>query len=271
MDIGTAKPSPQEMRGVPHHMLDIASPDENFSVADFTAMARPIIAKIYARGRLPIVAGGTGLYVDSLVYNIAFSAGAPRDDGLRARLREKNEKEGGQALLAELAALDPECAAGLHPNNTGRIIRAIEVCTLTGVTMTETQRRSRERQPLYRCCRIGLGFADRAKLYSRIDRRVDSMLAAGLESEAKGLLSRFGGRGLTSMQAIGYKEFGPYFAGEVTLEETAELIKRETRRYAKRQLTWFRKNTDTVWLEASDRYEIICEHMFAVIDKSGLL
>lgn len=271
MDIGTAKPSLSEMRGVRHHMIDVVGPDENFSVADYVGSAREAIEDINARGKPAIVAGGTGLYVDSLISNTHFSPEEESDPRLRAELREKAGRKGGQALLGELAQFDPECAARLHPRDLGRIIRAIEVYRLTGVTMTESQRRSRLAPKLYDCCRIGLRFADRQVLYERINRRVDEMFAAGLEYEAKGLLDRYGARSLTSMQAIGYKELARYFEGEISLEEASETIKRGTRRYAKRQMTWFGREASTNWIEADDEYANICKQAFSFIDNSGLL
>jgi tRNA dimethylallyltransferase len=271
MNIGTAKPSRAEMRGVRHHMIDVVGPDENFSVADYVKMAREAIEDINSRGKLAIVAGGTGLYVDSLVTNTRFSQDAASDPALRAEKRRKAELEGGQSLLDELAAYDPDSAARLHPRDVGRIIRAIEVYELTGVTMTETLRRSRLAPGLYDCRRIGLRFADRQALYDRINRRVDEMFSAGLEAEARGLLEEYGEKTLTSMQAIGYKELAKYFDGGITLAEAEETIKQGTRRYAKRQMTWFGRDEATCWIEAGDEYSNICKHAFSFIDNSGLL
>ena len=170
-----------------------------------------------------------------------------RDPGLRSELQQRAAEQGGEALLAELAQFDPETAVRLHPNNLGRIIRAIEIYRKTGVTMSEQQRRSREKGSPYRLCMLGVTFADRQKLYDRIDRRVDEMMAAGLEKEARRVLAMPGGA--TALQAIGYKELAPFLRGECSREQAVENLKRETRRYAKRQLTWFRRDERVFWLE----------------------
>ena len=260
MDIGTAKPTPEEMRGVPHHMIDVADPWESFSVAGYVQMARNAVADIHARGKLPVVAGGTGLYVDSLLNNIRFGEEAPRDDALREELQEQARRDGGEALLEMLRAFDPGTAARLHPHNLGRIIRAIEVYRVSGVTMTEQQRRSRLEPSPYRAVRIGLGFPDRSALYERINRRVDAMVAAGLADEVRSLLATPGVRGSTAMQAIGYKEIARAVDGETTLRQAEEAVKLGTRRYAKRQMTWFGRDRSVIWLDAQGtKDENICK------------
>lgn len=244
MSIGTAKPTVDEMRGVPHHLIDFVDPQASFSVADYVKLAAQCVADIHARGKLPILAGGTGLYVRSFLQNLQFTE-EDRNDALRASLKKRAEEEGTQALMDELRRIDPESAARLHPNNLGRVIRALEIYYTTGSTMTQQIERSRTEPSPYHVCMIGLDFLDRENLYARINARVDKMMADGLEEEARQVL---GQRASTARQAIGYKEWAPYFQGEISREEVAENIKRETRRYAKRQLTWFRREENIHWL-----------------------
>ena len=250
MNIGTAKATPEEMKGVPHHLLDFLDPAESFSVADYVAKAGECIREIAGRGKLPVLVGGTGLYISSLVDNLTFSP-MPQSPELRETLRKKALEQGNDALLEELREFDPEAAEKLHANNVGRVIRAIEVYRLTGVTMSETVRNSHAAPSPYRLCMIALTASDRQFLYDRIDRRVDLMIEDGLLEEAKAL------RGLplsdTALQAIGYKELNPYLDGTATLEACLDKLKMETRRYAKRQLTWFRRDERFHWLE-TDRY-----------------
>lgn len=246
MDIGTAKPTWEEMGGIPHHLIGVLDPGETFSVADYAAMARPLILEIGARGKLPILTGGTGLYLDAIVQHIQFSP-MPSDEELRRELRELARREGTGALFAILRDCDPQTAAALHQNNLGRVIRAIEVYRLTGVPISEHNRRSRAVPPPYRVCYLGLTCRDRQNLYRRIDRRVDRMLETGLVEEARELFR--GTVSLTAAQAIGYKELRSYLAGEESLPQAAERIKKESRNYAKRQLTWFRREKSIRWLE----------------------
>ncbi|MCI9508157.1 MAG: tRNA (adenosine(37)-N6)-dimethylallyltransferase MiaA [Angelakisella sp.] len=246
MDIGTAKPAKEEMAGIPHHLIDVLDPWETFSVADYAAMARPLILEIGGRGKLPILTGGTGLYLDAIVKHIQFSP-MPSDEGLRRELRELAQREGTGALFAILRDCDPEIAATLHENNLGRVIRAIEVYRLTGIPISEHNRRSRAVPPPYRVCFLGLTCQDRQKLYQRINLRVDRMLEAGLVEEARRLFS--GVVSPTAAQAIGYKELRDYLEGRESLTEAAERIKKESRNYAKRQLTWFRREESIRWLE----------------------
>jgi tRNA dimethylallyltransferase len=248
MDIGTAKPDAGEMQGVPHHLLDVADPGERFSVADYVRLAAASIREIRARGRLPIVAGGTGLYIASLLDNLTFDE-TGEDPALRARLRAEAREKGGQALLDRLAAFDPACAAKLHPNNLNRIIRAIEVYETSGVTMTRLQADSRRSPSPYDPCVLGLFYSDRSALYERIDRRVDAMLADGLADEVRRLQAAFGP---TAMQAIGYKEIAAALRGETSMEEAAELVRRGTRHYAKRQMTWFKRDERVRWIDCWD-------------------
>lgn len=249
MDIATAKPSEEERQGIPHHLMDCLGCGEAFSVADFVTEARKLAAEIRLRGHLPIVVGGTGLYISSLADNISFTDIAS-DDSLRSHLLNRLREEGGQALLEELRSFDPEMAAVLHPNNGNRIVRAIEVYRLTGITMSEHQRRSRLHPSPYRLCMLGLTCRDRENLYHRINRRVDSMMKQGLLEEAREILAL--GPLKTSYQAIGYKELVPYFQGACTLEQAVDKIKQESRRYAKRQLTWFRRDSRIHWIEVDE-------------------
>ena len=247
MDIGTAKPTAEEMDGVPHHMIDVADPEEDFSVARYVEMASACVDDILARGKLPIVAGGTGLYVDSLLSGRTFAAFSP-DSSLRKELEEELAERGGEAMLEELSRVDPEAAARLHPNDHKRIVRALEVYRSTGKTISEHNRETRALPPRYEALTIGLNFQDRADLWARIDARVDQMAADGLEREVRELLSSGLSPRCTAMQAIGYKEFVAAVEGDMTWREAEELVKLRSRQYAKRQLTWFRRNPEVHWL-----------------------
>lgn len=266
MQIGTAKPTLQEMRGVPHHLIDFLEPSRPFSVANYLELASSCIAEVFARGRLPVIAGGTGLYVRSLLHNIQFTEN-DKDEALRAGLAQKAEREGVQILLEELRGFDPESAARIHPNNVGRVIRAIEIYRTTGITMTEQIERSRQIPSLYHACVIGLDYKNRQTLYDRINLRVDQMMGSGLLQEAREVLSRPDSQ--TALQAIGYKELAPYFRGEGSLEGAVERIKQETRRYAKRQLTWFRRDAEVRWIFADeyDGFDEIAQEAVHMIEK----
>ena len=251
MDIGTAKPNAEEMRGVPHHMIDVIDPAESFSVGRYVEMAAPILEDIRRRGKAVILCGGTGLYADSLLLGRDF-APMPRT-GRREELEALADRAGIEAVIERLRAVDPEAAARLHPSDRKRIIRAMEVYLETGQTITDHDRASKAQPPKYRALWLGLTFADRAALYDRINRRVDQMVESGLLEEARRFLESPEEKA-TAMQAIGYKELAPYFADEISLEEAVESIRRETRRYAKRQLTWFRRDPEIHWIEV-DRFE----------------
>ncbi len=255
MDIGSAKPTAEERKEAVHHMVDFLDPRERFSVAQYVEAAGKVIKDIASRGKTVIAVGGTGLYMDSLLDGISFSE-TSRDDGLREELKRYADENGNECLLEMLREIDAESAERLHPNNVGRVIRAIEIYRLTGVTMSEHIRRSKESGSEYDVLRIGLDFKDREKLYSRIDARVDEMIEKGLLSEARTL--REAGMSATASQAIGYKELYAYMDGEKSFEECVEDIKRETRRYAKRQLTWYRRNKAVKWLYY-DEYESVQE------------
>lgn len=247
MDIGTAKPTEEEMQGIPHHMIDVAEPEEDFSVSRYCEMAAPIVDDIVARGKTAIIAGGTGLYMDSLIRGNAF---APfPSTGVRERLETQADSEGMEFMLNWLRSIDPEAAARLHLSDRKRIIRALEVYLETGQTITEHNRKTQQIPPKYTPLWLGLDFADRAELYRRIDRRVDMMLEMGLISEIQGLLASGIPPRCTAMQAIGYKEFVNALNGEETIAQAAEEVKKSSRHYAKRQLTWFRRNPKLHWLK----------------------
>lgn len=247
--IATAVPTEEEMRGIPHHLLSFADTSEKFSVAEYCRLAKEHIAEISAKGKLAVLCGGTGLYFNSLADGIEF-ADIESDEAVRQKLAERAAEEGGAVLLAELAAVDPETAARLAPADHKRIIRALEVYMQSGVTMSEHIRRSRVKPAEYNLCAIGLGFNDRQRLYDRINRRVDAMLECGLVDETKRFFEME--RGKTAVQAIGYKEMKPYLDGECSLEEAADNLKQATRRYAKRQLSWFRRDDRINWLNVDE-------------------
>jgi len=244
MNIGTAKPTIEEMDGIIHHMIDVAEPDEDFSVSKYCDMAAPIVDDIIARGKTAIIAGGTGLYMDSLIKGNDF-APVPAT-GVREQLEAKAAEVGFEAMLQELRSVDPESADRLK--DTRRVIRALEVYYETGITMTEHNRRTQEIPPRYNPLWIGLDFAERSELYRRIDLRVGIMLEMGLIQEIKDLLSSGIPEKCTAMQAIGYKEFVSALKGECTVEEAADQVRMFSRRYAKRQLTWLRRNQNIHWL-----------------------
>lgn len=243
MPIATAVATKEEQDGVVHHLVEFLDADQTFSVADFVERAKVLIDEITARGRVPIVAGGTGLFVDSLVKNISFS-----EVGSNAEIRNELAEKSNEELYERLLKLDPNAAEDIHPNNRKRVIRALELC-MSGTSKTEQNENSMLIDSPYDALYIGIGYKDRQKLYDRINKRVDLMLEAGLENEARQMLGK---QGLTARQAIGHKELQPYIDGKITLDEATENLKRETRRYAKRQLTWFRRNENINWLYADE-------------------
>ena len=246
MNIGTAKPSKEEMDGIIHHMIDVAEPDEDFSVSKYCDMAAPIVDDITARGKTAIIAGGTGLYMDSLIKGNDF---APfPSTGIREKLEARADREGMEAMLELLQSIDPDSAARVHLSDRKRIIRALEVYYETGETITAHNIRTQAVPPRYNPLWLGLDFADRAELYRRIDLRVDIMLQQGLVAEIRELLASGIPEKATSMQAIGYKEFVAALDGQCTIEEAAEEVRKSSRHYAKRQLTWFRRNKNIHWL-----------------------
>lgn len=248
MDIGTAKVTKAEMQNIPHHMIDIADPSEDYSVSRYIEEADAAVRGILSRGRLPIVAGGTNLYIDSLIAGLDFAEKA-EDAALRESLNKQYDDIGGEAMLEHLRGFDPERAAKLHPADKRRIVRAVEIYILTGETITRHDEETKKRPKRYDAVKIALTFADRAVLYDRINARVDKMVSDGLFDEVKGLLDSGLSPACTSMQAIGYKEPAAYFRGEMSKDAAIELIKLSSRRYAKRQLTWLRRDTTVLWHE----------------------
>ncbi len=251
MDIGTAKPTAAEMHGVPHHMLGVAPPDEPCSAALYRERATEAIEAVNARGNVPVVCGGTGLYIDALTRPMGFFARG--DSGVRGPLEAAAAEPGGKERLhATLREIDPESAARLHVNDVRRVVRALEVYRLTGRTLTQQRALDRARDGAYRGRLFGLSWP-REVLYRRIDRRVDQMMADGLADEVRRLLDAGLAEGTTAMQGIGYKEIARALAGECGLDEAVERVKQATRNYAKRQLTWFRRDERVVWIEAEGR------------------
>lgn len=265
MDIATAKPTKEEMQGIPHHLIDFLSPTESFSVSEYVTLAKGAIDDITKRGKLPILCGGTGLYVRSLVENVKFSE-EKTDEKLREELNERYKNEGGETLLKELAQFDEETAKTLHPNNGKRIIRAIEIYRTTGITMSQHIKNSKSEPSPYDLTAIGITYSDRQKLYDRINLRVDIMMKNGLLKEAEDFYSRYNSN--TASAAIGYKELKPYLDGEVTLDTAVEKLKQETRHYAKRQLTWFRRDEYINWIEA-DKCTDILKKACEIIENKG--
>ena len=247
MDIGTAKPTPDEMRGVPHHMIDVADPRESFSAAKYAAMADACAADIRARGKAVLLAGGTGLYIDGLLRGTDYAA-APSDPAVRRAIEAEYDALGGEAFREKLAAVDPDRAAMLHPRDKKRLVRAWEVYALTGRTITWHDEQSRLAPPRYETYTVALDFSDRKALYDRIDRRARAMFGAGLAEEVRALLDAGVGADTTAMQAIGYKEVAAYLAGGCALDEAIDGVCRASRRYAKRQLTWLRARPDVHWV-----------------------
>lgn len=250
MDIGTAKPNEIERSGIRHYMIDEVDPDENFSVAKYRELALGYLSRIVKEGRHPIIAGGTGLYINSLIYNISFSE-TICDEELRETLKAEAKEKGNRYLYERLKAIDPEAAAKIHENDIKRIIRAIEVFKHTNRPISEHARLSRLEPPPYNYIIYGLEW-DRSRLYERIDQRVDKMLHEGLIEEVQRLVDMGYDKGTTAMQGIGYKEILSYLRGESSLEDTVGLLKLNTRHYAKRQLTWFRRIDGIKWITVDD-------------------
>ena len=253
MDIATAKPSIDEMQGVRHHLIDFVDVDEKFSVAAYLRCAKNAICDIVSRGKKVIVVGGTGLYVNSLIDNILFDE--EDNNKLRQTLTEELNTYGNEFLYQKLQRLDPEYAAKLHVNDTGRIIRGIEINTLFGHNMSKHKEMSKSEESPYNPLIIGINYRDRQKLYDRIDMRVDKMLEMGLVEETRAFYQKLDAN-KTAVQAIGYKELFPYISGELDLKTAVENLKKATRNYAKRQLTWFRKDQRTFWFYADELSEI---------------
>ncbi len=265
MDIGTAKPTTAEQAAVPHHLIDVAEPWEPFSCADYVALAAAAIEDCVARGRLPIVCGGTGLYLDALLRKNDFAENTS-DEAVRAELMAFAAAHGAEALHRELQAVDPDSAAAIHPNNVKRVARALEIYRVSGLTKTEQDRRSRQGGERYHATVLGLRYADRAVLYRRMDRRVDQMVEQGLIEETRALLAEgVFAQNQTAAQAIGYKELLPYLQGSCTQEEAIERLKLATRQYGKRQMTWFSARPYVQWLELLTEGEPMREKTFEEI------
>jgi tRNA dimethylallyltransferase len=260
MDIGTAKISVEEQEHIPHHLIDILEPNESFSVAAFQQLAGDLIAEIHSRNKLPFIVGGTGLYIESLCYNFQFSEAAS-DEPFRQEHAQFLEQFGEQALHDKLKQVDPVSAQRLHPNNTRRIIRALEILHVTGTTLS-AQLAGQTRQSPYDLCIIGLTM-DRALLYKRIELRIDQMLNEGLVEEVRQLLDRGFSKELVAMQGLGYKEIISYLEGECSLTEAITLLKRDTRHYAKRQLSWFRHMKDIHWIDVT-KFTNFSTHLQAI-------
>jgi tRNA dimethylallyltransferase len=248
MDIGTAKIKPEEMEGIKHHLIDIRSPEEDFSAAEFQKIVREKIKDITNRNKLPIIVGGTGLYIQAAIFDYHFSD-APTDPGFRQKLEKRAELEGNQVLHDELAEIDPQSTIEIHPNNVRRVIRALEIYHCTGRTKEEIKQ-NQSPELLFDTALIGLTM-DREALYDRINKRVDIMIDEGLVNEVTNLYNN-GLKDCQSIQAIGYKEIYEYLDGHVTLAEAIEQLKQNSRRYAKRQLTWFRNKMDVKWYDMGD-------------------
>ena len=247
MDIGSAKITPQEMDGVPHHLIDVLEPDQECNVVVFQKLAKQAAEEIYGRGHIPIVVGGTGFYIQALLYDIDFTEN-DEDTALRQSLEEQARREGASAIYERLRAVDPESCESIHENNIKRVIRAIEFYEKTGKKISEHNREQRRNVSPYRFAYFVLTDR-RERLYRRIDERVDLMMAQGLEAEVRALREEGCRREMVSMQGLGYKELLSYLEGDISMEEAVYLIKRDTRHFAKRQLTWFRREKEVIWID----------------------
>ncbi|MEA4824859.1 MAG: tRNA (adenosine(37)-N6)-dimethylallyltransferase MiaA [Clostridiaceae bacterium] len=270
MDIGTAKPSLDEREGVPHHMLDVADPSEDYSAARYAKEAGDCVRGILARGKLPIIAGGTGLYINALLGRVSFDEEAP-DNAVRARLRGQADTIGTQALYERLTALDPAYARTVHPNNVRRVLRALEIIETEGITVTERLARAKARPERFDAVTIGLSPEPRELIWSRIDRRVGEMLERGLVGEARRLYAA--DLSQTARQAIGYKELFAYFDGERSLSEASDDIRLHTRQYAKRQLTWFRADSTVQWIsyDVNVKFSLILQNARDICQSYGIM
>ena len=270
MDIGTAKIRKEEMDGIPHHLIDVLDPSEEFNVARFQEMAKEALAGIYRRGRIPLIVGGTGFYIQGLLYDIDFTK-EEQDFRYREKKKKKAKEEGAQAIHKMLQAVDPASAQKIHPNNIKRVIRALEFYHLNGRKISEHNEQESRKESPYRFAYFVLN-QNRTTLYERINHRVDLMLEAGLVEEVRRLKEAGYGKNLVSMQGIGYKEVLDYLDGKMTLEETADQIKKDTRHFAKRQLTWFGREKEVIMID-KDKYETeeeILEHMLGILKEKGI-
>ncbi|RHQ17472.1 tRNA (adenosine(37)-N6)-dimethylallyltransferase MiaA [Lachnospiraceae bacterium AM48-27BH] len=271
MDIGSAKVTPEEMDGVPHHLIDVLEPEEEFNVVVFQKLAKEALTGIYERGHIPIIVGGTGFYIQALLYDIDFTEN-DGDTAIRRELEKLAQTQGAGCLHQMLQEIDPESAAAIHQNNVKRVIRAIEFYRQTGKKISLHNEQEREKQSPYQFLYYVLD-TDRKTLYERIDRRVDRMMEHGLVDEVKHLADMGCTRDMVSMQGLGYKEILDYLSGEITLEEAVYILKRDTRHFAKRQITWFKRERDVRWLELeqfqNDRKKVL-EHILDEIEGEGI-
>lgn len=271
MDIGSAKVTPEEMDGVPHHLIDVLEPEEEFNVVVFQKLAKKALTGIYERGHIPIIVGGTGFYIQALLYDIDFTEN-DGDTAIRRELEKLAQTQGAGCLHQMLQEIDPESAAAIHQNNVKRVIRAIEFYRQTGKKISLHNEQEREKQSPYQFLYYVLD-TDRKTLYERIDRRVDRMMEHGLVDEVKHLADMGCTRDMVSMQGLGYKEILDYLSGEITLEEAVYILKRDTRHFAKRQITWFKRERDVRWLELeqfqNDRKKVL-EHILDEIEGEGI-
>lgn len=271
MDIGSAKVTPEEMDGVPHHLIDVLEPEEEFNVVVFQKLAKEALTGIYERGHIPIIVGGTGFYIQALLYDIDFTEN-DGDTAIRRELEKLAQTQGAGCLHQMLQEIDPESAAAIHQNNVKRVIRAIEFYRQTGKKISLHNEQEREKQSPYQFLYYVLD-TDRKILYERIDRRVDLMMEHGLVDEVKHLADMGCTRDMVSMQGLGYKEILDYLSGEITLEEAVYILKRDTRHFAKRQITWFKRERDVRWLELeqfqNDRKKVL-EHILDEIEGEGI-
>ncbi len=247
MDIGSAKITPEEMEGIPHYLIDVLEPDQEFNVVVFQELAKQAAAEIYSRGHIPIVAGGTGFYIQALVYDIDFTEN-DEDTAFRRTLEEQAKREGAEALYERLRAVDPESCESIHAHNIKRVIRAIEFYEKTGKKISEHNREQRQNDSPYNFAYFVLND-DRERIYERINGRVDLMMAQGLVEEVRALRESGCRKEMVSMQGLGYKELLSYLEGETSMDEAVYLIKRDTRHFAKRQLTWFRREKEVIWVD----------------------
>ncbi len=253
MDIGSAKPTKEEMEGIRHHLIDVLEPNEDFSIATFKEMVFDAIEDIKSRGKTPILCGGTGFYTNAIVYNTEFTE-MEKDDEYREELFKLAEEKGNAFLYNMLREVDPESLETIHENNTKKVVRALEFYKLTNSKISTHNKKEKEKEPYFDVKQIILN-TDRETLYNRIDRRVDIMLKCGLVEEVNSLIKKGYTKNLTSMQGIGYQEFFDYFDGKIALDETIELIKKNSRNYAKRQLTWFRNKSSGIWVDTKEHNE----------------
>lgn len=271
MDIGSAKVTPEEMDGVPHHLIDVLEPEEEFNVVVFQKLAKEALTGIYERGHIPIIVGGTGFYIQALLYDIDFTEN-DGDTAIRRELEKLAQTQGAGCLHQMLQEIDPESAAAIHQNNVKRVIRAIEFYRQTGKKISLHNEQDREKQSPYQFLYYVLD-TDRKTLYERIDRRVDLMMEHGLVDEVKHLADMGCTRDMVSMQGLGYKEILDYLSGEIPLEEAVYILKRDTRHFAKRQITWFKRERDVRWLELeqfqNDRKKVL-EHILDEIEGEGI-